>query len=130
MLIRMNDFEKMCRELSKRKICNNHICKGENEYICARLAVCKYVNNDKNRLLKIKAEATTSNWMEFVSILLSLFALEVATMTLLHEVYNQNGGLIIGVITLFFLYVVGLSVYFYPISYWKKYIVVAIQELE
>ena len=51
-MLRKNDFEKLCDEIEN---CND-MCES-NPIICARHYVNKYTLKDKDRLLKLKAEA-------------------------------------------------------------------------
>lgn len=134
-----NTFENMCKELNKRKICNNHTCIMNNEYICAKQAVEKYTNGNRNELLKLKSEAITSDWWAFNSTLIAIFSMFISIVTLLYTTYRDTfpelEPSIIGIILLILTILVFIIILYNISSFrcvakWKGYILVAIEELE
>jgi len=135
----MNDFEKMCKELESRKRCNNQICTDNNEYICAKRAVYRYANGERNRVLKIKAEARSGDWWVYVMTLLSIFAVFVSILALLYAVVCESEGysvdvryrkIIILAVLFVYIYLCFMINKFHSVSRWQEYILVAIEELE
>ena len=138
---KMNDFEKICKNLNERKTCNNHMCKVTNEYICAKRAVEMYVNGDKNRLSKLKGEMIVSDWWEFVSNLLSIISMVVAVLTLLYTVVCQATAIDKKIIVIYGYILLTSVIFFLSILYrkmkkyqgvakWKGYVQVAIENLD
>ena len=66
-MFRKNDFEKLCDQLEN---CNEK-CES-NPIICARHYVSRYVAGNKDQLLKLKAEASSSEYISFVTLLFSM----------------------------------------------------------
>ena len=135
----MNDFEKMCKELESRKRCNNQICTDNNEYICAKRTVYRYANGERNRVLKIKAEARSGDWWVFTTTLLSVFAVFVSMTTLLYTVVCEREGyavdvgygmIIILAVLFVFIYLCIMINKYHSVSKWREYILVATEELE
>ena len=82
-----NVFEKMCRELSRDKECIMQVAcksgKDYNEIFCAQKAVKKYVKDDKNKLLKLKAEADDLDYHKYLSQLSSYVAMFLSALAVL-----------------------------------------------
>lgn len=90
----MNDFERICKDLEKRKkACGNHCCLGNN-YLCARYMVNQYIlngfnNKDKNRLLLLKSEYKESFCENSYSLLVSIVSMAICTLTLLFTIIEK-----------------------------------------
>lgn len=119
----LNDFEKMCLHLKRM----NKKSKA-NEVVLARNELKKYIAGDKNRLLKIKAESSTSNYQAFCSELISISALLISLLSLMEKTNFIN--IIISIVLLFILFVFHIMRKLSFVGKWKGYIVVVIKELE
>ena len=84
-MLRKNDFEKLCDEIEN---CND-MCES-NPIICARHYVNKYTLKDKDRLLKLKAEARSIEYLSFMSLLISIISFVVATFTMYLEISKSE----------------------------------------
>ena len=80
-MFRKNDFEKLCDQLEN---CNEK-CES-NTIICARHYVNKYTLKDKDRLLKLKAEARSAEYISFVTVLFSMTSLLVAACSMILDI--------------------------------------------
>lgn len=80
-----NDFEKLCDELENcNKKCEN------NPIICVRHYVNKYAVGNKDRLMRIKAEASSIQYTTFVSVLISFIGFLVAVFALFLTIFNNE----------------------------------------
>ena len=136
-----NTFEKMCRELNEIKPCGCSMCDASNEYVCAYKAVTRYVGNDNNRLLKLKAEAQAGDFIAFISTILSILSFLIASLTfiltIIFEITTKGAIERNLVMVLMLIVVTGICVFIHGkikayegVSKWRKYIQVAIEELE
>lgn len=82
-MLRKNDFEKLCDEIEN---CNEK-CES-NPIICARYYVNKYTLKD--RLLKLKAEARSIEYLSFMSLLISIISFAVAIFTMYLEISKSE----------------------------------------
>ncbi len=137
----MNDFEKMCKQLNNNKKCRCNACVIDNEYVCAYVALKKYVSNDRKKLLKIKGEANTSDYWVFVSVMTTCFSLFVSILTLFFTIFSRivvmpsvivdtYGYILLFSIIIFMLYLIKVVRKYHGVSKWKGYIQIAIEEFE
>lgn len=68
------DYIKLCKSLRKDSPCAP--CQTDNKYVCAHILVKRYVNNDLNKLKKLKAESQSgATYNEIFNQSISLCAL-------------------------------------------------------
>lgn len=68
------DYIKLCKSLRKDSPCI--LCQTDNKYVCAHTLVKRYVNNDLDRLKKLKAESQSgATYNEIFNQSISLCAL-------------------------------------------------------
>ncbi len=68
------DYIKLCKSLCKDSPCI--LCQTDNKYVCAHTLVKRYVNNDLNKLKKLKAESQSgSSYNQIFNQSISLCAL-------------------------------------------------------
>ena len=87
-MFRKNDFEKLCDQLEN---CNEK-CES-NPIICARHYVSRYVAGNKDQLLKLKAEASSAEYISFVTLLFSMTSLLIAACSMILDIckkYSDN----------------------------------------
>lgn len=80
-MFRKNDFEKLCDQLEN---CNKK-CES-NPIICARHYVSRYVAGNKDQLLKLKAEASSVEYISFVTLLFSMTSLLIAACSMILDI--------------------------------------------
>lgn len=80
-MFRKNDFEKLCDQLEN---CNEK-CES-NPIICARHYVSRYVAGNKDQLLKLKAEASSAEYISFVTLLFSMTSLLIAACSMILDI--------------------------------------------
>lgn len=124
-----NAFEKMCNELSEIKACRCSMCVASNEHVCAYNAVKEYVGKDKNKLLKLKAEAKEGDYNKFITTILAVLSFYLGA-----DILVENSQIMK---VLFLIVLLGLLVYVIIVMHqykgcykWRKYIQVAIEEIE
>lgn len=136
-----NAFEKMCKELDEIKPCGCSMCVASNEYVCAYNAVKAYVGKDRNKLLKLKAEAESGDYNEFFSKIFTLLSFLIAAFALIITIFfeifknSESFKVIYGMTMLLVLVVVCIYIRvrikkFNNVPKWRGYIRVAIEELE
>ncbi len=137
--MKKSDFEKMCLDLEKRsKKIDGFECISDetsNEIILARKAVKKYINGDKNRLLKLKAQAIRDDYMKYYGNIISAFALSASILSLTFS-FSSINKIVIWELLLKLFFLIILIIVFYlisklsPINSWRQYILVVIEEIE
>lgn len=130
-MVLLNDFETMCKRLYKCK----QGCKS-NPYLCAEEAVKEYIGSDRNRLLRLKAEAEGGDFYSYSTSVFALAALFISFMNAIDITYIEPiCGIpikvliwaLLGVVTVLLI----IMVYkFWAVLKWRKYILVAISEIE
>ena len=159
-----NAFEKMCRDLSRDKECIMQVAcksgKDYNEILCAQNAVNDYVKGDKNKLLKLKAEADDLDYHKYLSQLISYLAMFLSALavmfafmsnvttlgplvkseelkSLYNKIISDNADVwfSMGFVVMMLAVVFGAgAIYFINrnrcINYWRPYILVVINDLE
>ena len=128
-------FIELCRKLSKAKRCGCDLCTGENEYLCAYNAVKQYVQGDKNKLLKLKAECAKENFGEFLALLVAILAFYISAIECITSFFNVEYLMWCKIVALalflgFMIWGFSLVEKFKCVSRWKSYIAVAIEVLE
>jgi hypothetical protein len=126
---RKNDFEKMCQQFD---LCSE--CEDFEPIIRAKILVYKYVGNDQNKLLQLKAEARNGDYYKFYSILISTMSILISIWAVSCKIFmdfNIVSYLIIpvfiaasGIFSLFFIKS------FNNVGHWREYIIVVIEEME
>lgn len=135
----MDDLIKICDELENCK--NAKIC-YKNEIICTKSILKRYIGDDHNKLLKLKAEleihenyegTTISN----LSLLVSSFSLLVAIISGIATLTNSDGtelavfGLVICIVLLIVLVIIrSFQKRTSSRSRWKKYIAVVVTDMK
>lgn len=127
-----NDFKLICNSLNQyKRECN---C---NPIVCARIFLRSYVKNDLDLLIKIKVEAEEyDNGNIFKNNQISILTWYIATSSLALNIEKEWGniGMVIIEIQVFFLILVFLMILasekLDKVQRWKKYILVAIDEVE
>jgi hypothetical protein len=129
-------FEKMCRNLNQDKECIMQVaCKSGkqyNEIICAQKAVKEYVNSDKNKLLKLKAEAESENFLDYLNGCLSFLAILVSSLSLLCQMFNVC-KVVISIVACLMVAIILIAFFIRKYSCvhrWRPYILVVINDLE
>lgn len=136
-----NTFEKMCKELNEIKPCGCSMCTASNEYVCAYNAVKEYVGKDRNKLLKLKAEAKDGDYITFITTIFAMLSFFIASLsfiiTILFEIIEEGSyaknlfsGAIFLVVAVILIYVYKKIKPFNGVSKWRKYIQTAIEEIE
>ena len=132
-LVMLNEFEIMCKKLDTcKKGCIN------NKYICAEKAVQEYVNGDKKKLLQLKAQAEAGDFYSYSAFVIAVAALIVTCVDTMLDVPNITSvfleSLLVGTKILL---IVCPTVYmlcnlqkYVEVLRWRKYILVAIEEVE
>ncbi len=129
----------MCLDLEKcKKKMDGFECISDatsNEIILARKAVKKYINGDKNRLLKLKAQAIRDDYMKYYGNIISAFALSASILSLTFS-FSSINKIVIWELLLKLFFLIILIIVFYlisklsPINSWRQYILVVIEEIE
>lgn len=129
MKFQKNTFEKLCNTLQE----NYNV--PQNEFTYVKEYIEKNYSNDRDMLLKIKAEACDISYTEFfttkMSIIVSLFSITGVLADLLlvgEEFYILKIGYVIMLI------IITVRLFctnqFKEVSKWAKYVIAAIEELE
>lgn len=129
-----NKFEMMCDDFEKEYTVN------QNEITYVKEYISKYAEGDKEKLLKIKAEAQEISHSEFLGIKISILVFVVSGIGICHDIisdFTKNNILTNAGISLFFLAAITFSIYksglikdeFKPVGKWKNYVLVAVDEL-
>lgn len=122
----VNEFETICKNLSKCK-CG---C-VDNLYICAEEAIKEYVGTDRKKLLQIKAQAEGGNFYEYSALMIALAALVIS---IFDAVFNFDHIIIkqikMAILAGYGLYVLCKILKYITVLKWRKYILVAIVEIE
>lgn len=74
----MNDYEMMCKQLSRAKKYGCLVCGVQSEYACAYESVKKYMCDDKDRLYKLKGESKEINFGIYYSCMMAAFAMFIS----------------------------------------------------
>ncbi len=107
-----------------------------NEIVLAQKAVKKYINGDKNRLLKLKAQALEGDYMKYYSTITSIISVPIAFISVILSIIVAYGLNIIWSILpiisfiLYYCYITFRMHKFSPINSWRQYILVVIEEIE
>lgn len=130
-----NDFEEMCKRLRDRKQKDRcSICVCTNEYNCAYEMVKSYVNGDKSRLFKLKADMQRCGFRDIVPNYHSFTALMISAFTILATVFVEEGvgyALIPIVLLAIYLVYIGRSMWKKQyLSDWGEYISIAMEEVD
>lgn len=142
-----DDIIILCDELEnckKKSICDF------NEIVCAKGALRKYINGDKDRILKLKVQLDLhKNFNEItfsrLAFFISIFSLTISTLVSVFNIndsmhiegLNVQGQLTISAIAILFIIImvmVEVTLKFYGGNYrrekWMKYIESALQDIE
>lgn len=142
-----DDIIILCDELEnckKKSICHF------NEIVCAKGALRKYINEDKDKILKLKVQLDlhknfNQNTLSLLAFCVSVFSLMISTMVSAYNIsvsmkaenLNEQGGLtIITIVLLFLIIIVMIEIAFkyYSFNYtrekWMRYIEYALQDIE
>lgn len=130
----MNDFEILCKRLENgKKYCFKQ-CYETNNYLCAKNAVLHYIGqNDKSKLLQLKAEAQEGLFREYFALLISFLSMFASTVTLFVTIKVINDfiiGLLVIVLLILLIYTGWFIRKFSCVNKWRGYIKVAIDEIE
>lgn len=83
------DYIKLCKSLCKDSPCI--LCQTDNKYVCAHTLVKRYVNNDLNKLKKLKAESMSIGlFNEDYEHSISLCALVFSTFVLFMNIVKMD----------------------------------------
>ena len=136
-----NTFEKMCKELNEIKPCGCSMCIASNEYVCAYNAVKEYVGEDRNKLLKLKAEAKEGDYITFITTIFAILSFLIAGLSFILTIVFEttvegsvernllSAAMLIAVVVIL-AYVHKKTKPYNCVSKWRKYIQVAIEEIE
>ena len=126
-----NEFETICKNLNECK----RGCR-ENLYVCAEEAISEYVGTDRKKLLQIKAQAEGGDFYSYSSLLVANTALLISFVNAIF-VFPDIGVFdnIIGLLKILMLGICTLYMFFRILKFkdvlkWRKYILVAISEIE
>lgn len=141
-----DDITILCNELENCK--KKSIC-GFNEIVCAKGSLKKYINGDKNRILKLKAQLDLhkkfrENTFTQLALCVSVFSLMISTLASVFSISasmkteNLNVLGVIIIIGIFILFCLIMSFVIvathYGMNYrkekWMKYIEYALQDIE
>ena len=128
--VQKNSFEKMCDRFEENFVLNEN----EIKYVKKHLYPIK---EDKDMLLKIKAEALEDDYIDVMSFVITMLALLVAVITLCVTMLSDIGMPVMWV--LFLIYNVPLMFYFVTlynkmryfknVNKWRQYILVCVDEM-
>jgi hypothetical protein len=125
-----NDFEKMCDKIefcSKREKCKF------NPIVCAESYLKEYVHGDIKRLLKIKAEANSLSYNEYMVTLITMTGAGATVLGVIVNMYATAFGLkeyiLFSLIFFMLMWQIGLRK-LKNVRTWQKYVIVVIEELE
>lgn len=128
--VQKNSFEKMCDRLEENFVSNEN----EIKYVKKHLYPIK---EDKDMLLKLKAEALEDDYIAVMSFAITMLALLVAVITLCVTMLSDIGMPVMWV--LFLIYNVPLVFYFVTlynkmryfknVNKWRQYILVCVDEM-
>lgn len=126
-----NDFEKLCDEIEECKKRKNCEC---NPIICARIFVKEYVREDMTRLLRIKSEANSNSYNEFITSMVSITAAVVAIIGVVASICTKAPVIfklyvLLALIVFILMWVVGFEK-FKNVGKWQSYVRTIIGELE
>lgn len=135
--VKLNDFEKMCSVLEQWS-------DGENmEPIdMARKALKEYVNDDKDKLMKIKAQANKGDYFVFVSQNMAAVALLISFIGLLvsglKDIMSMYFPVVGSIVCFTYIVIAGCCTVcllrwvqkFSFVNSWRCYILVVIEEME
>lgn len=124
-----NKFEMMCDDLEKWYTVN------QNEITYVKEYISKYAEGDKEKLLKIKAEAQEISHSEYLGIKISILAFVISGIGICHDMIPDN--IYATLINLFFLAIIAFVIYksgllndkYKSVGKWRKYVLVAVDEL-
>lgn len=132
-----NAFEEMCKNLDTDKECIMQVAcksgKDYNEIMCARKAVNDYVKEDKDKLLKLKAEAESENFLDYLNGCLSVLAVFVSIVSLLCQIFNADEVVLYFIVACIIMAALGMIYFirkFKCVHMWRTYILVVINDLE
>ena len=136
----MKDFERICDGLEYRKKCKCPCYTEKNEYLCAKEAVERFVGNDKNKLLKLKAEASTSDWWSYMASMVAIVAMVVSAFSLIFTVAEATfldgivergvyGSIMLLAFAWFGALVMKRIKKYQGVAEWRGYVTLAIDEL-
>lgn len=137
----------LCDELEnckKKSICDF------NEIVCAKGVLRKYINGDKDRILKLKVQLElhknfNQNTLSLLAFCVSVFSLMISTVVSAYNIsvsmkagnLNEQGGLTIITIGLLFLIIIvmiEIAFKYYGLNYrrekWMRYIEYVLQDIE
>lgn len=133
--MKMNNFEKLCGNLYRRKGCDKSQCNATN-YLCAYKQVSRYVNGDINKLKELRAETNASDNSIFLASITASFSLLISALTLLVTMCFalMDDTKKVEYIVFVTIIMVGFSVYILyrlernkAISKWREYVKEAIE---
>lgn len=131
---KMNDFEKMCKELNRnRRMCSNNSYVGD-KYMCALFAVREYIaDGDKwNRLYSLKAQGRSISPNKQMSTLIAIASMGISVCTLCFTMISDSFYKIL--ISIIVILIVMLVFHFFAytkdIRECKDYIMTAIEKIE
>lgn len=124
-----NKFEMMCDDFEKGYTVNQNEISYVKEYIS------KYAEDDKEKLLKIKAEAQETSHLEYLSVKISILAFLISSLGVIRDmvpdmgVFNNLVNVIFLVLMLIPLLIIGIKDKYKSVGKWRKYVLVAVDEL-
>lgn len=128
--VQKNSFEKMCDRLEENFVLNEN----EIKYVKKHLYPIK---EDKDMLLKLKAEALEDDYIAVMSFAITMLALMVAVITLCVTMLSEIGMparwvlfLIYSVLLVYYFVTIKNKMrYFKNVNKWRQYILVCIGEM-
>lgn len=125
-----NDFETMCDKIEEN-------VEGKlstyDPIIYTRYHVSNYVKEDINKLLKIKAEANSISYNEYIVSLLTITGTGATILGIIADINKSDfclkGYILLSLIVFLFIWKIG-SEKFKNVRKWQSYIIVTIEELE
>lgn len=140
MVRNMNDYMKLRDSLKNCKKRASGTCECNNEVVCAKRIIEKYVHGDKDKLLKLKSQGRNLDSKHSSSEIMSEAAMAISILTMFITVVLDFGDIDADKITLLFgfiLMTVAIFLLVMPVknslqrlSIWNDYMNVAIEELE
>lgn len=128
-------FVELCKKLTKMKKCACGLCLAGNEYLCTYNIVREYVGDDKNKLLKLKAECAKEKFGEFLALIVAVLALYISAIQYLTSMYDLSNiiwlkNVVLLVLVVLVIWAIYMIEKFNCVLKWRSYIAVAIEEVE
>lgn len=129
--IKKNYTETMCDDIEKG------YAKGINEFSYAKEYISKLVGNDRDELMKIKAEAQGGDFVAYLSVKLATLACVLTGIGVVNDMLPQTDNMLIdlSIHTLYLILIIFMALKtldfqnFRSVGKWRQYVLVAVEDL-